>query len=469
MSWSKFEYQLQTWLERGLDQRLRLAVTGLSRAGKTAFISALVYQLRHFNAQQQLPLLKVAREGRLLGCKRTHQPDLSIPRFPYDQALAALYSQPPYWPQPTNGISEICLDLRYRPQTSLKRYLGEVASLQLEIVDYPGEWLLDLPLLEQDFITWSQTSIAYLQQHPQRRALAQAWWQGVEALDVLAPADEQKIAQLAALYTENLHQSKAAGFAWIQPGRFIMPADHAGAPILEFFPLPQLAKYSAEQIHTAAPDSLFALLQQRFEYYKNHLVRPFYKEHFSRFDRQIVLIDLLQALNAGHEKVLDTQMTLTQLLQSFRYGQRDFLRRLFAPRIDRLLFAITKSDHVTRDQDPALCQLLQNLLQDPLQDLRTEAVQLQIQPLASVRATQELTLELSDGQKTPALKGRNLQGEALTFYPGEVPKSLPAPAFWQTQGFEFMHFAPPSLHQEQALPHLRMDEALEFLLGDRLT
>ncbi|QSA19914.1 YcjX family protein, partial [Vibrio furnissii] len=34
-------------IHRGLDSHVRLAVTGLSRAGKTAFISSLVNQLLH--------------------------------------------------------------------------------------------------------------------------------------------------------------------------------------------------------------------------------------------------------------------------------------------------------------------------------------------------------------------------------------------------------------------------------------
>ena len=40
-------------------------------------------------------------------------------------------------------------------------------------------------------------------------------------------------------------------------------------------------------------------MAERFERYREEVVRRFYEEHFSRFDRQIVLVDLLGALNAG--------------------------------------------------------------------------------------------------------------------------------------------------------------------------
>lgn len=34
--------------------------------------------------------------------------------------------------------------------------------MYLEIVDYPGEWLLDLPLMEKTFAQWSKTIRDYL-------------------------------------------------------------------------------------------------------------------------------------------------------------------------------------------------------------------------------------------------------------------------------------------------------------------
>ncbi|MEC9482885.1 MAG: YcjX family protein, partial [Halomonas sp.] len=75
-------------IERGRDRQLRLAVTGLSRAGKTAFLTSLVHQLRHAGVEARLDLLPAAREGRLLGAQRVAQQDLGVPRFPFEQAVA---------------------------------------------------------------------------------------------------------------------------------------------------------------------------------------------------------------------------------------------------------------------------------------------------------------------------------------------------------------------------------------------
>ena len=192
----RLKTEFNALVNRGVDRHLRLAVTGLSRSGKTAFITALVNQLLNIHAGARLPLLSAAREERLLGVKRVPQRDFGIPRFTYDEGLAQLYGQPPVWPTPTRGVSEIRLALRYRSNDSLLRHFKETSTLYLEIVDYPGEWLLDLPMLAQDYLTWSRQMTGLLQ--GQRAEWSARWRQLCEGLDPLAPADETRLAEIAA-------------------------------------------------------------------------------------------------------------------------------------------------------------------------------------------------------------------------------------------------------------------------------
>lgn len=135
-----------------------MAVTGFSRSGKTAFITSLVNQLLHVHSDSdaRLPLFSAARDGCLLGAKRIPQNHFNIPHFAYDENIGALYRFPPQWPVPTRGISEICLQLRYRSQASLLRHFKETSNLYIEVIDYLGEWLLDLPMLHQDYFSWSR-------------------------------------------------------------------------------------------------------------------------------------------------------------------------------------------------------------------------------------------------------------------------------------------------------------------------
>ena len=114
----RLKNEFNSLVNRGVDRHLRLAVTGLSRSGKTAFITAMVNQLLNIHAGARLPLLSCVREERLLGVKRVPQRDFGIPRFTYDEGLAQLYGSPPTWPTPTRGVSEIRLALRYKSNDS---------------------------------------------------------------------------------------------------------------------------------------------------------------------------------------------------------------------------------------------------------------------------------------------------------------------------------------------------------------
>lgn len=135
----RLQTELNALVNRGLDRHLRLAVTGLSRSGKTAFITSLVNQLLMANHGARLPLFDVAREGRLLGVRRVPQRNLGLSRFTYDEGMAALSDSPPAWTVPTRSVSEMRLALRYRSRDALWRHIKEAGTLYLEIVDYPGE------------------------------------------------------------------------------------------------------------------------------------------------------------------------------------------------------------------------------------------------------------------------------------------------------------------------------------------
>ncbi len=455
--------ELANLVERGRDRQLRLAVTGLSRSGKTAFLTSLVNQLRHAGLEARLDLMPAAREGRLLGARRVSQPDLGVPRFPYDQAMAALDADPPRWPEPTRGISELRLTIRYRPARR-KLLRSETAEVSLDLFDYPGEWLLDLPLLGHDYLDWSLAMLA--EAGEQRRVLLAEWEAAAVGLDPAAEANEAELADIAALYARSLQAAREAGFANLQPGRFLLPGDLEGAPVLQFFPLPALRDATHAELAKLPSRSIYATLSARFRHYQQHIVRPFYRDHFRRFDRQIVLVDVLGAINAGPERFEDLSRALGTLMQSFDYGKRSLLSRLFSPRIDRLAFAATKADHVTPEQHANLTALLEALLAEPLQDLRYADVPVKALSLAAIRATeaQEVTHQ---NQRTPALRGTTLEGEEVLMFPGEVPARLPEADFWTRQGFDFRAFRPAS-REGGALPHIRLDAALDWLIGDKL-
>ncbi|MFW7524309.1 YcjX family protein [Vibrio ostreicida] len=451
--------EVNDFIHRSVDSHIRVAVTGLSRAGKTAFISSLVNQLLHTSTHDRLPLLASARDKRLIGAKREPQTDMMVPRFGYDEAMEAVCSEPAQWPKPTRDVSEIRLAVKYKPTRKSKRLFGQTATLHIDIIDYPGEWLLDLPLLDMSFEQWSQSQWSALK--GKRGELAKAWLNELQTLDLKSEANEQQLAQIAQSFTDYLHNCKQAGFHWVQPGRFVLPGELEGAPVLQFFP----CRVSDQE--KIVKGSNLAMLKARYQEYQQKVVKAFYKYHFSTFDRQIVLVDCLQPLNSGHESFTDMRHALEQLLNSFRYGRSHRLKRLFAPRIDKILFAATKADHVTPDQHANLASLLQQMVYPSWQKASFENIEMSCITMASIQATTPGFIQQGTAS-IPAIQGVNIEGQPLTLFPGEVPKKLPSQNYWDTGGFEFTGFLPKSSPRDEPLPHIRMDKAIEYLIGDKL-
>jgi predicted YcjX-like family ATPase len=140
------------------------------------------------------------------------------------------------------------------------------------------------------------------------------------------------------------------------------------------FPWPGVDATGESKLAQAGKHTNAGMLRERYNYYCEKVVKGFYKNHFLRFDRQIVLVDCLQPLNSGPQAFNDMRLALTQLMQSFHYGQRTLFRRLFSPVIDKLLFAATKADHVTLDQHANMVSLLQQLVQDAWQNAAFEGI-----------------------------------------------------------------------------------------------
>lgn len=464
----RIQKELKQVMDYGLDRTLRIAVTGLSQSGKTAFITSLINQLLHINhaTENHLPLFSATREGKIIRVKREPQRDLSIPRFDYDGHLVKLTENPPHFPDSTRGLSETRLAIRYRPQ-GFTGYVKSTSTLYLDIFDYPGEWLLDLPLLALDFRQWSQQMAGFF--NSTRQILATDWQKAISALDLTATADENVLAEIAQQYTNYLFACKQQGLHFIQPGRFVLPGEFADTPALQFFPLLNLSEEEWGNLQRKADsNSYFALLNQRYDFYRHKIVKKFYRDHFARFDRQVILADCLTPLNHSYQAFKDMQEGLTQVFHNFRYGKRNVLQRLFSPRIDKLMFIATKADHITSDQLPNLISLMRQLVQqsghyDEIDDIQTEYT-----AISAIRTTRQVNVR-QNSNLFKAIQGvRSSDLQKVTVFPGSVPAKLPSAEFWQHHRFEFDQFEPQPIEQGENIPHLRMDAVLQFLLSDKL-
>jgi predicted YcjX-like family ATPase len=447
---------------------LRLGVTGLSRAGKTIFITALIHNL---TTGGRLPGFSAMTEGRFIGARLVEHPDQGVPRFAYEQHLKALTGKPATWPESTRKISQIRLQLKFQSQRWTRGWQGPTV-LNLDIVDYPGEWLLDLPLLSLNYGEWSAAALKRARNGHE----AERFLNDISAVDPLGEADEPTAERLAQAFTAYLRAAREDGaLSTLPPGRFLMPGDLEGSPALTFAPLPPPAG-------AARSASLHAMMERRYEAYKALVVRPFFRDHFARLDRQIVLVDTLRALNAGPAAVADLETALTDILACFRQGDNNVLTRLVARRIDRILFAATKADHIHSSSHDRLEALMNRLVAQAAGRAKFAGATTKSVALAAIRATRE-SVVADGGDKHEVIVGTPQAGEVLdgvtydgktevALFPGDLPAD-PDKLLTEPVALNFLRFQPPGRLEKNAggnvvLPHIRFDRALEFLIGDWL-
>jgi predicted YcjX-like family ATPase len=408
-----------------------------------------------------LPALGARLAGRSLRVAVAPAGAAALPRFDVPAHLAALAADPPRWPARTDAVSLLALEV----QIGWTGLLGALPPrrLVLEFLDYPGEWLLDLPLLGQEFPAWSAQALRRLEM-PEAAEAARDFLGFQRGLPAGAPADEALAATGHALYRTALQRLRdEVGLSFLQPGRFLMPAPGPEPPWQAFFP-------------HVGEGGLAGLLRARFEAYRQEARAQLAAPSFGRVDRLVVLADVLAALHAGPVAFADTAAALGAVAGALRWRGTllgrlaDWLPSWLAAGlvggggVQRVAFAASKADHVAERQRGNLAALVRRLTAVP-DHAETAAF-----AIAAVRCTEDFVWTL-DGRNVSAVRGRVLGDDRLTrSYPGEVPDRMPEPAFWSHA------FLAPPVFEPRRLPNggrggvaqIGLDALLAFLLEDVL-
>jgi predicted YcjX-like family ATPase len=366
--------------------------------------------------------------------------------------LLALAADPPSWPARTNAVSLLALT------TTVANGVMPGRQVRLEFLDYPGEWLIDLPLLGMSFTDWSRAMLRRLET-PACALLAAPFLGFVGALPAKAGADEPLARAGARLYRDMLGHLREAGMVYLQPGRHLMPAPGPEPPWMEFFPL-------------VADSGLAGLLARRYEAYVEAVRRDLASPLFADVDRLVILADVLSALHAGPAAFADMSAALQAAAGSLRWEWSWLeafaaLRTLRLPPrlISRVAFAATKADHVADRQRGNLAALMKALASVPSTLVSTGYF-----AIASVRCTEDFVWTL-DGRPVSAVRGRVLGQSVMTrSYPGEVPDRPPDADFWQHRFLALPEFEPMRLPDggRQGVPNIGLDALMGFLTEDVL-
>ncbi len=441
-----------------LRSTIRIGITGLARAGKTALLTSLAANLLAMSSgRPALPAVSERLGGRRLQVSIAPAAASSIPRFDVASHVAALAADPPRWPARTTAVSLLALDVDV-PREGLLATLGPVRR-RLEFLDYPGEWLLDLPLLGQNFADWSEATLRRLEAL-EAAEIARPFLAFVRGLPAGADADEALTLTGHRLYTSVLQRMRdEAGLAYLQPGRFLMPPPGAAPPWTQFFPL-------------AGRGPLVRLMETRFDAYVDAVRRDLMSPLFGDLDGLVVLADLLSALNQGPAAFADMQLALAAASDALRWDQSwtewlaAFARLEMPPRsIGRVAFVATKADHIATRQRANLAALMRRVTHVPEGGATSAAF-----AIASVRCTEDIVETLA-GRPVSAVRGRMIgEPRPARFYPGEVPDGVPDDSFWQHRFLALPEFEPMRLPEagRGGIPQVGVDGLIAFLLRDLL-
>jgi predicted YcjX-like family ATPase len=155
--------------------------------------------------------------------------------------------------------------------------------------------------------------------------------------------------------------------------------------------------------------------------------------------------------------------------------------------------AAAKADQLHHTSHDRLETILKRVTEHAMARAEVAGAQVDVVALAAIRATREATVRRGR-QELPCVLGVPIAGETMAgeifdgetevaIFPGDLPDdpdellrpknrsrgSISSP---QSPDFRFLRVRPPLLEFTEkgvpALPHIRLDRALQFLIGDRL-
>jgi len=113
---------------------------------------------------------------------------------------------------------------------------------------------------------------------------------------------------------------------------------------------------------------------------------------------------------------------------------------------------------------------LRNMAALPAMEARGRNADIDVTTIASVASTIEGTQEI-DGKRVQVVIGREVGAEKQAkFFAGQIPIRPPRPTDWGTPFLNIPRFEPPAIDPApvDGIPHINLDLALDFLIGDKL-
>ncbi len=422
----------------------KIAITGLSRSGKTIFITSLIDQLL---LQKKITSITSRKQPFNVTIK---SPTTLIKRFDY-YSLKKIIKEYHQWPDGTDDITSTILEFETKSRYS---FLSN-SKFRIELIDYPGEWILDIAMMDLSYEQWSEKTINWMKNIDED--IVKEYLSRIHELSDNSKGKEieNKIHQQ---YSDMLAFLKNNHYSNLTPGRFLMPSDLAHDPILCFAPI------------NPSSSSLHQVFKERYEYYLENIVKKIQLEHFRGFDRQVVLIDIIEALQNGYSCYADMVDGLRSMMSLYDHRKKFFLAQWFSSAIKKVIFVATKADLITVSQHNNYQALLNEMVDNIRKKLDVDHIVTDTRIISSVKCT-ETVLREHEGKTLSCIQGISAkENKKVVLYPGEMPHSFPSPQEWDVKAYNYEMFLPANISYNDNIPfdHINMDKVIDSLIGELL-
>lgn len=469
---------------------MRIAVSGYSGSGKTAFLTSLIAQLMNhdvsrFSLSDPKALVTASPTG------RTARDNGPWSDFPYDQFFAGLVNQSS-WPPKNCDCSMYTLDL------NVSTWLLHQARLTL--YDLPGERFADAAMVHMDFARWSDHQLNWLgmiaQVHNGRWTALRGNSKLRFVQDYLksrseGPGEAVSATSVVEAYKLALAEMISSYHVYASPSFFLLDPDGnsaadifrelerkkcdridaiaqvakrrtAGLPDQEFAPLPR-------RFWSDFPE-LVKCFEERYDAYRDQMIIPIFKQ-LAECDGMVMLVDLADILTSGPPQLYDVDQFLAQVLDALRPGgdvfQAVLTRFGLSRRIRRIAVAASQCDRFHPDDNDKLRFLVEKLADRYL--ARIPGAQCRYFACSAVRSTSCT----DDGR----ICGRvfygddQVAGDEESYEVDRIPDAWDHingwPSEWDIAQFSHIPWVWPKMPRVfRAVPnHVALDEVFRFVTG----
>ncbi|HCB17932.1 MAG TPA: hypothetical protein DEP76_12895, partial [Alteromonas sp.] len=270
--------------------------------------------------------------------------------------------------------------------------------------------------------------------------------------DFEQPPTPDAINVLVSKYREYLLAAKAQGISMLQPGSFLIPGSGFDWQEYGFTPLPS-------RISSDLSSPWTQRFTHHFEVFQKNWLAALKQSTFRETDKQIILVDLFEGLNHSKSHLYQLRETLSNLAQTFVYGDPGWVQRhlLRQQKIAKVAFVATKSDLIPAAQKDNLLALLKDVTRGATAQLDKDEIQFEHFLVSAIQATDA-------GSNEQALRYVNSEGRYMeaTFEP--LPDSLKAmPA---DEHYPALPAGVPRDHLARILNGNGLDRLFQYLLED---